>query len=235
MTRGLLAPLVGVLLFAVTADASVLCGKRRRDGSHNGLVRVRQACEPGEVTLTPDMVGFCCTVTTTTTSTTASTTMPCPTTTTLGAPNCGGTPPSCGGLCPDSQMCGDDGSGHCACLGPLHCGGVPNFCGGDCPSGQSCEQIPAPPGCRSIGCGCCATGSCDPGLPPACCSGACVPVGQGGQCGGDPSACPGGCPGGQVCLRGTCCLPAGTSPCGASAPCCSGFCDLSLSPPTCDR
>src|SRR5207244_12683007 len=90
MTRGLLAPLVGVLLFAVTAEASVLCGKRRRDGSLNGLVRVRQACEPGEVTLTPDMVGFCCTVTTTTTSTTASTTMPCPTTTTLGAPNCGG-------------------------------------------------------------------------------------------------------------------------------------------------
>src|SRR6266851_3938411 len=78
-----LAPLVGVLLFAVTAEASVLCAKRQRDGSLNGPVKIRPACRAGEVTPTPDMVGFCCTVTTTTTSTTASTTMPCPTTTTL--------------------------------------------------------------------------------------------------------------------------------------------------------
>ena len=235
MTAGRLAPLVVVLLFAVTAEASVLCGRRRRDGKLNGLVRVRQTCDPSEVTLTPDMVGFCCTVTTTTTSTTASTTTPCPTSTTLGVADCGGMPPSCGGLCPDSQTCGDDGNGHCACMGPLHCGGDDHFCGGDCPGGQSCQQLPVPSGCGSIGCGCCSIDACDPGLPPPCCSGTCIPVGQGGRCSGDPSACPGGCPDGQVCLQGTCCLPAGAFPCGAGAPCCSGFCNLSLSPPTCDR
>src|SRR5947199_9995393 len=94
-----LAPLVGVLLFAVTAEAGVLCAKRQRDGSLSGPVKIRPACRAGEVTLTPDMVGFCCTVTTTTTSTTASTTMSCPTTTTLGAPACQSSGGNCVGVC----------------------------------------------------------------------------------------------------------------------------------------
>ena len=46
-----LASLVGVLLFAVTANADVLCAKRQRDGSLNGPVKIRPACRAGEVTL----------------------------------------------------------------------------------------------------------------------------------------------------------------------------------------
>ncbi len=149
--RRLALAVTAILLFTTAAHAAVLCAQRGRDGTFSTTVKIREACRPAEVTLTPDAVGFCCTVTTTTTSTSE----PCPTTTTLGVANCGGNPASfCGGLCPDSQTCGDDGNGHCACLGPLHCGGQDNFCGGDCPAGQSCQQLPVPPGCGSIGCGC---------------------------------------------------------------------------------
>jgi hypothetical protein len=140
-----------ILVLAGRTDAAVFCAKQRPDGTFSTGVKIREVCRPNEVTLTPDAVGFCCTASTTTTTTS----QPCPTTTTLGAPDCGGDPAFfCGGQCPDSQTCGDDGNGHCACLGPLHCGGAGNFCGGDCPVGQSCELLPVPPGCQNIGCGC---------------------------------------------------------------------------------
>ncbi len=147
-SRKLLAPLVGLLLFAVTAEASVLCAKRRRDGSFNGAVKIRQACRSGEVGLTPDMVGFCCTVTTTTSSTAVSTTMPCPTTTTLGAPPCQMVSgQGCLGVCLGGQTCADDGGGQCICSGPLQCG-VNGVCGGSCPAAQTCQPFP---GCTSAG------------------------------------------------------------------------------------
>ena len=150
-----LAAVPAVVLLAARADGAVLCAKQRADGTFHTAVKIREVCHPNEVTLTPDAVGFCCTATTTTTTTATSTSQQCPTTTTLGAPDCGGDPAFfCGGQCPDSQTCGDDGNGHCACLGPLHCGGADNFCGGDCPVGQSCELLPVPPGCPNVGCGC---------------------------------------------------------------------------------
>src|SRR2546426_3590346 len=97
--RRLGVAVTAIFLLAATADAAVLCAKRRGDGTFSTTVKIREACHPAEVVLTPDAVGFCCTVTTTTTSTTASTSEPCPTTTTLGAPNCGGNPATfCGGL-----------------------------------------------------------------------------------------------------------------------------------------
>ena len=149
-SRSLALAVMAALVLAAAADAAVLCAHRRRDGSLGTTVKLRAACRPAEVTLTPEALGFCCTATTTTTTTTEA----CPTTTTLGLPNCGGQPPSCAGLCPDSQQCGANASGQCACSGPLHCGGADHFCGGDCPAGQSCQQLPVPAGCGSIGCGC---------------------------------------------------------------------------------
>jgi len=146
-----LAIALAPIMVAATADAAVLCAKRRPDGTFNTTVKVRAVCHPAEATLTPEELGLCCAVTTTTTTTTQA----CPTTTTLGEPDCGGNPATfCGGLCHGGQTCGDDGNGHCACLGPLHCGGADNFCGGDCPAAQSCQPLPVPAGCPSIGCGC---------------------------------------------------------------------------------
>jgi len=138
-----LASLVGVLLFAVTANADVLCAKRQRDGILNGPVKIRPACRAGEVTLTPDMVGFCCTVTTTTTSTTA---MTCPSTTTTLAPNCQGSGGNCIGVCSGGQTCADDGTGHCVCTGTLQCDSINGSCGGSCPPGQTCQPFPGCPG-----------------------------------------------------------------------------------------
>ena len=125
------------------ANADVLCAKRQRDGSLNGPVKIRPACRAGEVTLTPDMVGFCCTVTTTTTSTTA---MTCPSTTTTLAPNCQGSGGNCIGVCSGGQTCADDGTGHCVCTGTLQCDSINGSCGGSCPPGQTCQPFPGCPG-----------------------------------------------------------------------------------------
>jgi hypothetical protein len=151
MTRLALAVL---LVWSASADAAVLCAKHRANGSFNATVKIREACRPSETLLGPESVGFCCGATTTSTSTSVTTTLVCPTTTTLGAPDCGGNPPAfCGGLCPGGQDCVDGGSGSCVCSGPFHCG-VQNFCGGDCAPGLSCQPLPVPAGCPSIGCGC---------------------------------------------------------------------------------
>ena len=93
----------------------------------------------------------CATSTTTTSSTTMSTPI-CPTTTTLGIPNCspGG---GCGLPCLSGQACVDPGDGQCACAGPVFCGGIYYVCGGECPSG-TCAERSVPPGCPSIGCEC---------------------------------------------------------------------------------
>ena len=154
----LLRPTIAVLLlFNATADAAVLCAKRRSDGTFHSTVRVRETCRQGETVLTPEAVGFCCehSTTTTSTSTSVTSTPPCPTVTTLGVPDCGGIsgPPSCLGNCTGGRTCADDGNGHCLCTGTGHCG-VQNFCGGDCPSGLGCQPLPVPEGCPSIGCGC---------------------------------------------------------------------------------
>lgn len=142
---------IAILLAATTADAAVLCAKRQRDGSVGGGIKVRAACKPSEVTLTPDAVGFCCSVTTT--STTTSVTMPaCPTTTTLGIPNCGFG--ACNFPCLSGQACTDPGNGQCTCSGPVLCGGIYFTCGGQCPTGQMCAQLSVPQGCPSIGCTC---------------------------------------------------------------------------------
>jgi hypothetical protein len=141
----------GLLLLAATAEASVLCARRRSDGTVSGGVKVRAACRPTEVTLTPDAVGFCCTATTTST-TTSVTTPACPTTTTLGIPTCG--PGSCGFPCLSGQACIDPGNGQCTCSGPVFCGGTFFTCGGECPVGQTCTGLPVPAGCPSVGCTC---------------------------------------------------------------------------------
>jgi len=151
-----LAVIVIILLAAGVADGAVLCAKRRADGKFSSTVKVREACRSNEVMLTPEAVGFCCTESTTSTTETTTTSIPCPTTTTLGAPPCMGTPTNlCSFVsCPGGQMCTDGGSGTCVCTGPFHCGGADHFCGGDCPAGQTCTQLPVPPGCGSIGCQC---------------------------------------------------------------------------------
>ncbi len=88
----------------------------------------------------------------TSTSTSTSITMPmCPTTTTLGIPNC---QTNFCGPCLSGQACTADGNGQCGCTGPVLCGGTYSICGGECPTGQMCAQIPVPAGCPSIGCDC---------------------------------------------------------------------------------
>ena len=138
---------VAILLLASVADASVLCARRRPDGTFNTSVKVREACKPSEVVLQPSDVGFCCGATTSTTSVTS-----CPTSTTLGIPDCAGT--FCFGLCRSGQLCSDIGNGQCGCTGPVLCGGSLNTCGGECPFAQTCEQISVPEGCPSVGCTC---------------------------------------------------------------------------------
>jgi hypothetical protein len=97
------------------------------------------------VTLTPDMVGFCCPSTATTTSTS----LGCPTTTTLGVPDCQGPAPTCLGYCAGGQDCTDTG-GQCTCTGPILCG-AGGACGGSCPAGQTCQPFPVPSGCPLTG------------------------------------------------------------------------------------
>ena len=145
--------LVGLLVFLVagTADATVLCAKRRADGTIAGTVHARAACRTTEALLTPEEVGFCCPGTTSTTIT--STTIVCPTSTTLGAPPCGPQNPGCLGVCPGGQTCADIGGGTCGCTGTATCG-FAGYCGGACPTGQTCEFDPVPPGCQPVDCSC---------------------------------------------------------------------------------
>lgn len=97
---------------------------------------------------------FPCPTTTTSTSTSTSVTvLACPTTTTLGVPNCGGVS-VCLGPCLSGQTCADIGGGQCGCAGPVLCGGTYSVCGGECPQGQTCTQLSVPTGCPSIGCTC---------------------------------------------------------------------------------
>jgi len=131
---------VGLILLATAAHASILCVKPQRNGTLNGPVRVRDACKPGERQLSASEVGFCCTATTTTTTTA---TCPTFTTTTLGAPNCGGFGTFCGGFCPNAHQCvSNPTTNACECTGPLQpCGVVSaaGTCGGSCPAGQTCQ------------------------------------------------------------------------------------------------
>ncbi len=92
------------------------------------------------------------TTSTTTSTSTSVTTLVCPTTTTLGVPDCGGTP-TCLGLCRSGQTCANV-DGQCGCTGPVLCGGVFSVCGGECPQGSACTPRSVPAGCPSIGCDC---------------------------------------------------------------------------------
>jgi len=94
------------------------------------------------------------TTTTTTSTSTSVTTLACPTTTTLGVPDCGGIPGLCLAPCRSGQACADLGGGQCGCTGPVLCGGTYGVCGGECPGGQACAPVPVPEGCPSIGCTC---------------------------------------------------------------------------------
>jgi hypothetical protein len=139
--------------FCASVEASVLCARPRRDGSLDSTVKVRAVCRPGEVTLTPDMVGFCCGTATTTTTVVTTTSTPCPTATTLGAPNCQAFGDQCAGICPSGQTCSTE-TGTCQCTGTILCG-VNGQCGGVCSGGGTCLPEPVPPGCPPSGsCAC---------------------------------------------------------------------------------
>jgi hypothetical protein len=56
-----------VLMMGSTTHGAVLCAKPRRDGSFNTAVRIREACKPTEVILSPTALGFCCSLPPTTT------------------------------------------------------------------------------------------------------------------------------------------------------------------------
>jgi hypothetical protein len=152
MTARSLVPCLAFVLFhSFAADAAVLCARQRP----NATVRLRAACRPNEIEVTPEAVGFCCTVPPTTSSSTTvtSTTIMCPTTTTLGVPPCEGGA-GCNFPCYDGRTCTDVGGGQCACTGPVLCGGTFHTCGGECPAGQLCTPFLVPPGCPITGCSC---------------------------------------------------------------------------------
>lgn len=118
-----------------------------------GLVKRRNAPPP---VVCPFVTGNTGTATSTSTSTTStSTPFVCPTTTTLGAPNCYTVSPGqCGGICYLGLQCLPNASGECECQGPALCGNNLHYCGGECPVGMTCVQRPAPPECGSQGCEC---------------------------------------------------------------------------------
>lgn len=142
----------------VAAHGAVLCVRPTRSGTLNGTVRVRAACKPNEVQLSPQDVGFCC-ETSVTTTTTSSTMCPTFTTTTLGIPDCGGVG-TCGGLCANARECVAGVGGACECTGAeLPCGvvSIGGACGGTCPGGSTCDLFapPLPNGCPGLPrCGC---------------------------------------------------------------------------------
>jgi len=80
------------------------------------------------------------------TTTTTSCSCPIYTSTTLGAPDCGGAG-ACFGFCGNARACVPDDSGACGCTGdPLPCGIVSagGACGGECPEGGTCQYWPSP-------------------------------------------------------------------------------------------
>lgn len=154
--RILAAAILGTVI-PVVAQGAVLCAKPSRTGTFNGTVKIREACKPNEVQLSPGDVNFCCTATTVTTTT--STMCPTFTTTTLGIPDCGGVG-SCGGLCANARACVPGAGGVCECTGAeLPCGivSVVGTCGGTCPASSTCGLVAPtlPNGCPGVPhCGC---------------------------------------------------------------------------------
>lgn len=168
------------------ARAEVLCVRAKKNGTLSGAIKVRSACKKREVQVDGAMLGLCCdastttstaavgttftTVTTTMTSlttltttvtTSTSTSLVCPTftTSTLGVNDCGGSPPTCFGLCSNARQCHDDGVA-CSCTGdPLPCGVVraDGTCGGTCPDSTVCitTEVLGTDGCPTgLTCGC---------------------------------------------------------------------------------
>jgi len=144
-----LAGVLGAVIFAAAAEAAVLCVKPDKRGDPSGALRVRVECKRGEVQLSPQELGLCCAPSTTTTSTTSSSSSTCPvyTSTTLGAPDCGGSGGFCAGFCPNARACVPGELGACGCTGELvPCGIVSagGACGGECPEGGTCQYWPSP-------------------------------------------------------------------------------------------
>ena len=53
--RRLALAVTAILLFTAAAHAAVLCAQRGRDGTFSTTVKIREACRPAEVTLTPEL------------------------------------------------------------------------------------------------------------------------------------------------------------------------------------
>ncbi len=139
--------LLVLAMLAAPAHAAVLCTKLSRSGTPHGAVRVRDACRPDEVQLSPADVGFCCTPSTTTTTTTTTTV----TTTTSTPPTCNGW----GGAC-DTGLIPGWPSGP-PCCAPLTCARVSSDSDMGLCTGQTCTT---PADCPSGNCGmgyCCVT------------------------------------------------------------------------------
>jgi hypothetical protein len=132
-----------------SANAAVVCARRRADGTFNSTLKVREACKPSEAQLAifsanPWLVGVPPTTTTSTTGTTP-TTAPGSTTTTStlpGTPVCGNGTIEAGEVCDCSFNCRSDPNQ----AGPINTGGCPQTgdgriqeCRNDC---QAC--VPAP-------------------------------------------------------------------------------------------
>jgi hypothetical protein len=157
--RRLPAVVLACAFLVEPAVASVLCTKPRKDGTLNGSVKIRPACKPGEVVITGEEAGVCCTGSSlTSTTSTSTTTVSCPihTTTSLGIPDCGGGGGACFGLCANARACiADETSGACGCTGAVQPCGIVTFnglCGGSCPTGTKCEifEPPLPNGCTDV-------------------------------------------------------------------------------------
>src|SRR4030095_6746319 len=95
-----------LMLAPIAASGAVLCAKQRNDGTFSSSVKIREACHAKEVQLAPEAVGFCCAASTsaTTSTSTSTTSLACPTTTTLGIPDCT-TGAGCGFPCFNGQTC----------------------------------------------------------------------------------------------------------------------------------
>jgi hypothetical protein len=134
-----------------TADAAVVCARRRADGTFNSTLKVREACKPSEVQLAifsanPWLVGVPPPTTTSTTGTTPTTGPVATTTTTSTIP---GTPVCRNGIIEPGEAC-DCGSVPCHSdpnnAAGFNSGGCPSTadgrlqeCGDDC---QACHPAP---------------------------------------------------------------------------------------------
>ena len=160
----------GTCTFAIRVCGEVACSDRLVDVAvgRRGRIRLSTAlgatpttfvlrCRahprgaPCQTTTTASPTTTTATITTTSTSTLIEM---CPTTTSLGIPNCGVQAGLCGFPCLSGQACVDSGNGQCVCTGPVLCGGTYRTCGGECPAGTTCTAFAVPPGCPSIGCDC---------------------------------------------------------------------------------